>query len=149
MLEVMKKYFLPIIFMTIWSCEDEVLSEPNPLIGDWDLVSARHILLRPIPDTIIFNVDGTNTYQTRTLADNGVFNYQGYLNGDLVNGGGTWVSNDTTLTFIEMGSGTDVWDYTMLDDDNWVFETISYDDVLGLSVHLKYGWTRQNSLERR
>ena len=99
----MKKFFLPIIFMTFWSCGDEVSSETNPLIGDWDLVSVRHILLRPIPDTIIFNVDGLNTYQTRTLADNGVFNYQGYLNGGLVNGGGTWVSSDTTLTFIEMG----------------------------------------------
>ena len=145
----MKKYFLPIIFMTFWGCEDEILSETNPLIGDWDLVSARHILLRPIPDTIIFDVDGINTYQTRTLAENGIFNYQGYLNGDLVNGGGTWVSNDTTLTFIEMGSGTEVWDYTMSDDDNWFFETTLYDDVLGLSVHLKYGWTRNNHLGNR
>lgn len=145
----MKKFFLPIIFMTFWSCGDEVSSETNPLIGDWDLVSVRHILLRPIPDTIIFNVDGLNTYQTRTLADNGVFNYQGYLNGGLVNGGGTWVSSDTTLTFIEMGSGTNVCDYTMDDDDNWFFETTSYDDVLGLSVHLKYGWTRKNHLGNR
>tara|TARA_Y100000816_G_scaffold250847_1_gene200994 strand:- start:61 stop:498 length:438 start_codon:yes stop_codon:yes gene_type:complete len=145
----MKKKFLPIIFITFWSCENEVSSEANPLIGDWDLVSTRHILLRPIPDTIIFDVDGINTYQTRTLADNGVFNYQGYLNGGLVNGGGTWVSSDTTLTFIEMGSGTNVCDYTMDDDDNWFFETTSYDDVLGLSVHLKYGWTRKNHLGTR
>ena len=145
----MKKKFLPIIFITFWSCENEVSSEANPLIGDWDLVSTRHILLRPIPDTIIFDVDGINTYQTRTLADNGVFNYQGYLNGGLVNGGGTWVSSDTTLTFIEMGSGTNVCDYTMDDDDNWFFETTSYDDVLGLSVHLKYSWTRKNHLGTR
>ena len=145
----MKKFFLPIIFMTFWSCGDEVSSEANPLIGDWDLVSVRHILLRPIPDTIIFNVDGLNTYQTRTLADNGVFNYQGYLNGGLVNGGGTWVSSDTTLTFIEMGSGTNVCDYTMDDDDNWFFETTSYDDVLGLSVLLKYVLTRKNHLGNR
>ena len=62
---------------------------------------------------------------------------------------GPWVSSDTTLTFIEMGSGTNVWDYTMSDDDNWFFETTSYDDVLGLSVHLKYGWTRKNHLGNR
>ena len=145
----MKKFFLPIIFMTFWSCGDEVSSEADPLIGDWDLVSVRHILLRPIPDTIIFNVDGLNTYQTRTLADNGVFNYQGYLNGGLVNGGGTWVSSDKKVTFFEMGSGKNVCDYKMDDEDKWFFETTSYDDVLGLSVHLKYGWTRKNHLGNR
>ena len=143
MKNVIKAKILLIFLPIYWNCEDEISVELNPLIGDWDLVSARHIFLRPIPDTIIFNIDSINNYQTRTLAENGVFNYQGYLMGDLVTGGGTWESNDSILTFIEMGAGTDLWDYTMIDDDNWVGELTVFNDVLGLDIHLKYSWIRQ------
>ena len=107
---------LPLLLMV--GCEDKKddTTEPvDPLIGVYNLTSVSVSVtgITAQDYTLTFNHDGSNTYVVMILGDPDVYSFQGKIDGDITNEGGTWSDTGNKLTLIPSDGDTGIWDFTL------------------------------------
>ena len=114
---MMKKILYPLFIFSILftiGCEDEKETDPvNPLIGVYNLTSTSIEVQTTPTQTLTFNHDGTNTYLVFILGDDGVYSFQGKIDGEDSSDGGTWSDTGNKLTLIPSDGDTEIWDFTL------------------------------------
>ena len=109
---------------------------------------ARHHTIQSNPtQTLSFQSDGSTTYVTMVLGESGVYSFQGKIDGEDVNEGGTWSTTGNKLTLVISNTtigdpDTEIWDYT-LNGNNLVLtmNIPETDDTYGLVY--TYNFTKQ------
>jgi hypothetical protein len=111
-------------------------------------MSSTSITIQSNPTrTLSFQSDGSTTYVTMVLGESGVYSFQGKINGEDVNEGGTWSTTGNKLTLVITNTtigepDTEIWDYT-LNGNNLVLtmNIPETDDTYGLVY--TYNFTKQ------
>ena len=73
------------------------------------------------------------------LADDGIYSYDGVLEGNTITDSGTWSATGSKLTFIYEDNGetlTDIWDYTLSGDNLTMI-------MSGLNQTFTYNWDKE------
>ena len=139
---------LPLLLMV--GCEDKKddTSEPvNPLVGVYNMTSVSISLQSNPVQTLTFNHDGSNTYVVMILGDPDVYSFQGKIDGDVANEGGTWSDTGNKLTLIitntTMGDpDTEIWDYTLT--GNNLVQTLSEPETdTTWGITMTYNFTKE------
>ena len=134
----MKNLLLTLLVLSILftiGCEDDDVSDSNPLVGVYNLVSYSIS-----GDGVSVNQDAdSNNNLFFILADDGIYSYDGGLEGNTITDSGTWAATGSKLTFIYEDNGetlTDIWDYTLSGDNLTMI-------MSGLNQTFTYNWDKE------
>jgi len=92
--------------------------------------------------TLTFNHDGSVNYLVFILGDDGVYSFQGKLDGDDMSEGGTWSSTGNKLTLIASGGGTEISDFT-LSGNNLVLTMSVPETDTSYGINMTYNFTKE------
>ena len=139
---------LPLLFMV--GCEDnndDTTNDIDPMVGVYEMSSTSITIQSNPTQTLSFQSDGSTTYVTMVLGESGVYSFQGKIDGEDVNEGGTWSTTGNKLTLVISNTtigdpDTEIWDYT-LNGNNLVLtmNIPETDDTYGLVY--TYNFTKQ------
>ena len=134
---------LPLLLMV--GCEDKKddTTEPvNPLIGVYNMTSVSISLQSNPVQTLTFNHDGSNTYVVMILGDPDVYSFQGKIDGDVTNEGGTWSDTGNKLSLIPSDGVTEIWDFT-LTGNNLVMTITEPETDTTYGIVITYNFTKE------
>ena len=134
---------LPLLLMV--GCEDKKddTSEPvNPLVGVYNMTSVSISLQSNPVQTLTFNHDGSNNYVVMILGDPDVYSFQGKIDGDVTNEGGTWSDTGNKLTLIPSDGDTEIWDFT-LSGNNLVMTLSEPETDTNWGTVITYNFTKE------
>ena len=142
----MKKLIPLFSLLLIFSfgCEDEKAEteQVDPLIGVYNMTSVSVSIQSNPVQTLTFNHDGSVNYLVFILGDDGVYSFQGKLDGDDMSEGGTWSSTGNKLTLIASGGGTEISDFT-LSGNNLVLTMSVPETDTSYGINMTYNFTKE------
>jgi len=139
---------LPLLLMV--GCEDEKATEEeqvDPLVGVYNMTSVSVSIQSNPVQTLTFNHDGSNNYVVMILGDPDVYSFQGKIDGDVANEGGTWSSTGNKLSLVitntTMGDpDTEIWDFT-LSGNNLVMTLSEPETDTDWGITMTYNFTKE------
>ena len=141
----MKKLIPLFSLLLIFSfgCEDDKAEteQVDPLVGVYNMTSASVSILSNPVQTLTFNHNGSTNYLVFILGDDGVYSFQGKLDGDAMSEGGTWSSTGNKLTLIS-GGGSEISDFT-LSGNNLVLTMSEPETAESYGITITYNFTKE------